>query len=124
MGNFNYSKNYLEWCEIMKQSPNTREAIIFDAGYTWACLNKAEQQQEEMEEEINDIETRIALKSIANEGEELYICPDNGRLECVPNCPRGSPHPYSDKFCAPVYCKHSLQEDKEVECILYKGVIE
>jgi len=31
---------YLEWCEIMEQKPNTRDEIIFNAGREFYLLSK------------------------------------------------------------------------------------
>jgi hypothetical protein len=44
----NYSKTFLEWCEVMGKIPNDRDFIIFHAGYNFALAdvkNKGENNE-------------------------------------------------------------------------------
>ena len=51
-----FEKNYLEWCELMNQAPNTRDEIIFRAGYTWHAVNLALYQSEKGKVESEKVE--------------------------------------------------------------------
>ena len=42
-----YTKQYLEYCEIMEMQPNERDQIIFMAGYNFRGLVESERKMKE-----------------------------------------------------------------------------